>query len=63
MSHLPSCTCSFSRLSILLLPTSESEPSVIGVCGCDSRPNPGEWEVLGITMNGLRELDELVSVI
>ena len=42
---------------------SKSEPGVIGVCGCDSRPNSGEWDVRGITMDGLRELDGPVSVI
>ena len=36
---------------------------MIGVCGCDSRPNPGEWDVRGISMEGLRELDKLVCVI
>ena len=36
---------------------------MIGVCGCDSRPNPGEWDVRGISMEGLRELDGLVCVI
>ena len=36
---------------------------MIGVCGCDSRPNPGEWDVGGIEIDGLRELDEPVSVI
>ena len=42
---------------------SKSEPGVIGVCGCDSRPNPREWDVRGIAMDGLRELDGPVSVI
>ena len=41
----------------------ESEPGVIGVCGCDSRPNPGEWDVRGIFMDGPRELYGLVCVI
>ena len=41
----------------------EFEPSVIGVCGCDSRPNSGEWDVRGISMEGLRELDGPVCVI
>ena len=36
---------------------------MIGVCGCDSRPNPGEWDVRGISMEGLRELDGPVYVI
>ena len=42
---------------------SESEPSVICVCGCDSRPNPREWDVRGIAMDGLRELDKPINVI
>ena len=41
----------------------ESEPRVIEVCGCDSRPNPGEWDVRGISMDGPRELDRPVCVI
>ena len=36
---------------------------MIGVCGCDSRPNPGEWDVQGISMEGQRELDGRVCVI
>ena len=36
---------------------------MIGVCGCDSRPNPGEWDVRGISMEGLKELDGPVCVI
>ena len=36
---------------------------MIGVCGYDSRPNPGEWDVRGISMDGLRELDRPVCVI
>ena len=36
---------------------------MIGVCGCDLRPNPGEWDVRGISMEGLRELDGPVCVI
>ena len=36
---------------------------MIGVCGCDSRPNPGEWDVRGISMEGLRELDGPICVI
>ena len=29
----------------------------MGVCGCDSRPNLGEWDVRGISMDGPRELN------
>ena len=36
---------------------------MIGVCGCDLRPNLGEWDVQCIFMNGSRELDILVYVI
>ena len=36
---------------------------MIGVCGSDSRPNPREWNVQGISMDGPRELDGLVCVI
>ena len=36
---------------------------MIGVCGCDLRPNPREWDVRGISMDGPRELDGLVYVI
>ena len=36
---------------------------MIGVYGCDLRPNPGEWDVRCIFMNGSRELDVLVYVI
>ena len=36
---------------------------MIGVCGCDSRPNLGEWDVRGISKEGLRELDGTVCVI
>ena len=36
---------------------------MIGVCGSDSRPNPGEWDDRGICMDGLRELDGPVCVI
>ena len=46
-----------------MLPTSEFEPGVIGVCGCDSRPNLGVWDVRGISMEGLRELDGPICVI
>ena len=42
---------------------SEFKPGVIGVCGCDSRPNPREWDVRGIPMDGSRELDGPVCVI
>ena len=36
---------------------------MIGICGCDLRPKPGEWDVQGISMDGPRELDEPVCVI
>ena len=41
----------------------EFEPGVIGVCGCDLRPNPREWDIQGISMDGSRELDGPVCVI
>ena len=40
----------------------ESKPSVIGICGCDLRPNLGEWDVRGVSMNGQRELDVIGDV-
>ena len=36
---------------------------MIGVCGCDSRPNPRELDVRGISMDDPRELDGPVCVI
>lgn len=62
MCHLPLCTRTLLWLPTKLLPMLEFELCGIGGCGCDS-PNPGEWDVGFISVDGPRELDKLVYVI
>lgn len=57
MSHLPLYTRRLLKLPIKLFPTLESK-----LGGYDS-PNPGEWDVGGISVDGLRELGGPVHVI